>query len=191
MRTTHPSSAHPAAHHNAAVLVRHMIFGLGAPPPMGPRGVFRHDVCGRAQRIVHGIATMRATWVPSRFKSRRADTPLVGPVGCQKVVKSGARVGTPTVERVPRKRQYRHLMRGEFAHFVLACRRYSAPSPEGIQTPSLQNVAKCAFPKHVRPYTEGVDVGGRAPFSKIRKDSGVDISVLSLLEIHRPKSSSV
>ena len=72
---------------------------------MGPRGVFRHDVCGRVQRIVHGIATMRATRVPSRSKSRRADTPSVGPAGCQKVVKSGARVGTPTVERVPRKRQ--------------------------------------------------------------------------------------
>ncbi len=111
-------------------------------PPMGPRGVFRHDVCGRVQRIVHGIATMRATRVPSRFKSRRADTPSVGPVGCQKVVKSGARVGTPTVERVPRKRQYEHILRGEFAHFVLACRGSLAPSPEGIQArtcPMLQN----------------------------------------------------
>ena len=94
---------------------------------MGPRGVCRHDVCGRVQRIVHGIATMRATRVPSRFKSRRADTPSVGPVGCQQVVQSGARVGTPTVERVPRKRQYWHLLRGEFAHFVLACRGYLAP----------------------------------------------------------------
>ena len=106
---------------------------------------------------------MRATRVPSRFKSRRADTPLEGPVGGQKVVKSGARVGTPTVERVPRKRQYGHMLRGEFAHFVLVCRRYLAPSPEGIQTRSLQNVAKCVPPKHVRPYTEEVDVGGRAP----------------------------
>ena len=106
---------------------------------------------------------MRATRVPSRFKSRRADTPLVGPVGCQEVVKSGARVGTPTVERVPRKRQYGHLMRGESAHFVLACRGYLAPSPEGIPTQRLRNVAKCAFAKHVRSYTEGVDVGRRAP----------------------------
>ena len=70
---------------------------------------------------------MRATRVPSRFKSRRADTPLVGPVGCQQVPKLGARVGTPTVERVPRKRQYGPLLRGEFAHFVLACRGSLAP----------------------------------------------------------------
>ena len=88
---------------------------------MGPRGVFRHDVCGRVQRIVHGIATMRATRVPSRSKSRRADTPSVGPAGCQEVVKSGARVGTPTGDCVPRKRQDGPLLRGEFAHFVLAC----------------------------------------------------------------------
>ena len=94
---------------------------------MGPRGVPRHDVCGRVQRIVHGIATMRGTRVPSRFKSRRAGTPSVGRVGCQKVVKSETRVGTPTVERVPRKRQYGHILRGEFAHFVLACRWYLAP----------------------------------------------------------------
>ena len=106
---------------------------------------------------------MRGTRAPSRFKSRRADTLSVGPVGCQKVVKSGARVGTPTVERVPRNRQYAHLLRGEFAHFVLVCRRYSAPSQKGIQTQSLQNVAKCACAKHVRSYTEGVDEGGRAP----------------------------
>ena len=79
---------------------------------------------------------MRATRDPARFKSRRADTPLVGPVGCQEVVKSGARVGTPTVERVPRKRQYGHILRGEFAHFVLVCQRYLAPSPEGTQTQS-------------------------------------------------------
>ena len=105
---------------------------------MGPRGVFRHGVCGRVQRIVHGIATMRATRVPSRFKSRRADSPLVGPVGCQKVVKLGARVGTPTVERVPRKRQYEHLLRGEFAQFVLVCRRCLAPSTESIRTAGLQ-----------------------------------------------------
>ena len=89
---------------------------------MGPRGVFRHKVCGHVSRTVHGIATMRATRVPSRFKSRRADTPLVGPVGFQKVVKSGARVGNPTGERVPRKRQDGPLSRGEFAHVVLACR---------------------------------------------------------------------
>ena len=130
---------------------------------MGPRGVFRHDVCGRVQRIVHGIATMRATRVPSRSKSRRADTPSVGPAGCQEVVKSGARVGTPTAERVPRKRQCGHLLRGEFSHFVLACRRSLAPSPEGIQTRSLQNIAILALPKHVRSYTEGVDGGPRAP----------------------------
>ena len=130
---------------------------------MGPRGVFRHDVCGRVQRIVHGIATMRATRVPSRSKSRRADTPSVGPAGCQEVVKSGARVGTPTVARVPRKRQYGHRLRGEFAHFVLVCRRNLAPSPEGIQTHIMKTVAKWAFAKHVRLYTEGVDVGRRAP----------------------------
>ena len=94
---------------------------------MGPRGVFRHDVCGRVQRIVHGIATMRATRVPSRSKSRRADTPSVGPTGCQAVAKAEARVGTPTVERVPRKRQDGPLLRGEFAHFVLACRGSLAP----------------------------------------------------------------
>ena len=130
---------------------------------MGPRGVCRHDVCGRVQRIVHGIATMRATRVPSRFKSRRADTPLVGPVGCQEVVKSGARVGTPTVERVPRKRQYGLILRGAFAHVVLACRGSLAPSLEGIPTRSLRNVAKCAFPKHGRSYTEGGDGGRGAP----------------------------
>ena len=107
---------------------------------MGPRGVFRHDVCGRVQRIVHGIATMRATRVPSRSKSRRADTPSVGPAGCQKVVKSGARVGTPTGERVPRKRQDGPLLRGEFAHFVLACRGTLALRPEGIPTQRLRNV---------------------------------------------------
>ena len=101
---------------------------------MGPRGVFRHDVCGRVQRIVHGIATMRATRAPPRFKPRRADTPSVGPVGCQEVAKSGARVGTPTVERVPRKRQYSHLVRessptlcwcadGIWRHHRGACKR--------------------------------------------------------------------
>ena len=130
---------------------------------MGPRGVFRHDVCGRVQRIVHGIATMRATRVPSRSKSRRADTPSVGPAGCQEVVKSGARVGTPTGECVPRKRQDGPLLRGEFAHFVLACRGSLAPSPEGMPTRSLRNVAQCACSKRVLSYTEGVDGGRRAP----------------------------
>ena len=69
---------------------------------MGPRGVFRHGVCGRAQRIVRGCAIMCATRVPSRFKSRRADTPLVGPAGCQQMVKLGAALAVlrPRVFRV-------------------------------------------------------------------------------------------
>ena len=162
MQTAHPSRGHPASNHSAAVLVRHMIFGFWNTTHGASRrfaATTSVDKCNASFTELQQCAPRGS--LPASHPA--APTPRWwGPWGATKWSNRGP-VGTPTVERVSRKRQYGHLLRGEFAHFVLACRGSLAPSPEGIPTPSLRNVAKCAFPKHVRSYTEGVDGGRRAP----------------------------
>ena len=157
-----PIQGAPVSNHSTAVLVRHMIFGFcnttnGASRRFPPRRLWT-SATHRA-RMCNNVR--HAGPFPLQIPTRRH--PVGGASGVPANGQIGGRVGSPAAESVPRKRLYGHLWRGDFANFVLACRKSLAPSPDGIPTQILRNVAKCALPKHVRSYTDGLDVGRRAP----------------------------